>query len=100
VTVAPDGREALACLDRDGFDLVLMDLQMPGMNGHAACTALRAAERVQQRTRVPVIAMTAHLLEHERERMAASEMDGYIGKPFLTTDLVREITRVLERQPA
>jgi signal transduction histidine kinase/CheY-like chemotaxis protein len=100
VVHAPGGEQALQRALAEPFDLVLMDLQMPGMNGHAACTALRAAERVQQRTRVPVIAMTAHLLEHERERMAASEMDGYIGKPFLTTDLVREITRVLERQPA
>jgi CheY-like chemotaxis protein len=100
VAHAAGGEQALQRALAEPFDLVLMDLQMPGMNGHAACTALRAAERAQQRPRVPVIAMTAHLLEHERERMAASGMDGYIGKPFLTTDLQREITRVLARQTA
>ena len=91
----PGGEQAVQRA-RDGhFDLILMDLQMPGMNGHAACEALRAGERDHGRPRVPVIAMTAHLFEHERVRIQSSGMDGYIGKPFMVADLEREITRVL-----
>ncbi len=91
----PGGEQAVQRACDENFDLVLMDLQMPGMNGHTACEALRAAEHELQRPRVPVIAMTAHLFEHERARIQSSGMDGYIGKPFMVADLEREITRVL-----
>jgi two-component system, sensor histidine kinase and response regulator len=92
----PGGEQAVQRARDEHFDLVLMDLQMPGMNGHVACEALRAAERAQGRARVPVIAMTAHLFEHEHAHIESSGMDGYIGKPFMAADLEREITRVLE----
>ena len=80
---------------KGGQDIVLMDLQMPGMDGHAACAALRRHEAERGLPRLPVVAMTAHLLNEERRRMHASGMDGYISKPFEWSTLVAEINRVL-----
>ena len=96
----PSGEQALWRALNEPFDCVLMDLQMPGMNGHTACAGLRSAEREQGRARLPVIAMTAHLLEHEHASMQDSGMDGYISKPFAAADLVREISRVMQIEPA
>ena len=97
VVHADSGEAALEQALAGDFDLVLMDLQMPGMGGHAACAALRAAEQSGGRRRLPVIAMTAHLLEHEMARLQSSGMDGYVGKPFNAQDLEDEIARVLRR---
>jgi CheY-like chemotaxis protein len=83
VTVAQDGREALARLEDedDPFDLVLMDLQMPGMGGLDATVAIRLRERATGR-HVPIIAMTAHAMSSDRERCLAAGMDGYLSKPI------------------
>ncbi len=81
VTIATDGREALAALDRERFDVVLMDVQMPEMDGFEATAAIRAKERDSGR-RLPVIAMTAHAMQGDRERCLAGGMDDYIAKPI------------------
>ncbi|MEO8678409.1 MAG: response regulator [Vicinamibacterales bacterium] len=81
VTLARDGREALALLDRDPFDLVLMDLQMPEMGGLDATIALRLRERGTGK-HVRVVAMTAHAMKTDREKCLAAGMDGYLSKPF------------------
>jgi signal transduction histidine kinase/DNA-binding response OmpR family regulator len=81
VTVAPDGRQALAHLESDTFDLVLMDLQMPVMGGIEATTAIRLQEQVTgKHTRI--VAMTAHAMATDRERCLAAGMDGYLSKPI------------------
>ena len=81
VTVAQDGREALARLDRETFDLVLMDLQMPVMGGLDATVEIRRRERVTGR-HVRIVAMTAHAMNSDRERCLAAGMDGYLSKPI------------------
>ena len=81
VTVAEDGREALALLDRETFDLVLMDVQMPVMGGLDATAAIRLRERVTGR-HVRIVAMTAHAMNSDRERCLAAGMDGYLSKPI------------------
>jgi two-component system, sensor histidine kinase and response regulator len=81
VTIAQDGREALARLEQDTFDLVLMDLQMPGMSGLDATVAIRERERgTGQRARI--VAMTAHAMSSDRDRCLAAGMDGYLSKPI------------------
>jgi CheY-like chemotaxis protein len=81
VSVAPDGRQALACLEHETFDLVLMDLQMPVMGGLEATAAIRLRERgMNQHLRI--VAMTAHAMSGDRERCLAADMDGYLTKPI------------------
>jgi len=81
VTLARDGREALARLDHETFDLVLMDLQMPVMGGLDATVALRQRELLTGQ-HVQVVAMTAHAMNSDRERCLAAGMDGYLSKPI------------------
>jgi PAS domain S-box-containing protein len=81
VTVAGNGREALAALETGRFDVVLMDVQMPEMGGLEAAVAIRERER-QQGGHVPIVAMTAHAMAGDRERCLAAGMDGYLAKPI------------------
>jgi signal transduction histidine kinase/ActR/RegA family two-component response regulator len=81
VTIAEDGAEALRRLETDSFDLVLMDLQMPGMSGLEATTAIRDRERGTGK-RVRIVAMTARAMVRDREQCLAVGMDGYLSKPI------------------
>jgi len=90
VATAGNGREALAALDRECFDLVLMDVQMPEMNGFEATAAIRERERAAG-THLPIIAMTAHAMKGDEERCIAAGMDGYIAKPIRAEALYRII---------
>lgn len=81
VTVVQNGREALARLDQETFDLVLMDLQMPVMGGLDATVAIRLRERGTGQ-HVRIVAMTAHAMNRDRERCLAAGMDGYLSKPI------------------
>jgi signal transduction histidine kinase/DNA-binding response OmpR family regulator len=94
VTVAGTGRAALDLLDREPFDLALMDVQMPEMGGFEATAELRERERATG-AHLPVIAMTAHAMKGDRERCLAAGMDGYVSKPIRTSDLVAAIEAVL-----
>lgn len=78
VVIADEGGAALERLRQDGFDLVLMDIQMPGMDGYAATRAIRAEQRHAQ---LPIIAMTAHAMEGDKEHCLTSGMNDYLSKP-------------------
>jgi signal transduction histidine kinase/CheY-like chemotaxis protein/streptogramin lyase len=80
VVVAQDGREALQALERSNFDLVLMDVQMPGMDGFEATAAIRALEKLTG-GHLPIVAMTANAMRGDRERCLEAGMDGYVAKP-------------------
>jgi signal transduction histidine kinase/CheY-like chemotaxis protein len=81
VTVADNGQEALGLLGQQDFAAVLMDCQMPVLDGYAATAAWRAVEAQEDRRHIPVIAMTAHAMEGDRERCLAAGMDDYLAKP-------------------
>jgi two-component system sensor histidine kinase/response regulator len=94
VTLAADGQEALALMERDSFDLVLMDVEMPKMNGLEASTAIREREKSTGR-RVPIIAMTAHAMKGDQERCFAAGMNAYVSKPMRPGDLAEAIRKTL-----
>lgn len=90
VTVANDGREAVDAFQAQSFDLILMDVQMPELDGLQATTAIREIEAGSGR-HIPILAMTAHALTGDRERCLAAGMDGYLSKPIRLTDLVQAV---------
>lgn len=94
VAIANNGREAVVKLEQDTFDLVLMDVQMPEMDGYQATAVIRERE-AQKGKRVPIIALTAHAMKGDREDCLAAGMDGYLSKPIRAADLGRAIEEVL-----
>jgi signal transduction histidine kinase/DNA-binding NarL/FixJ family response regulator len=99
--VVPGGEEALAALRARRYDAVLMDCQMPGVDGFTTTHAIREME-AQGELAPPhrlIIAVTAHALEGDRERCLRAGMDGYLSKPFTRDGLALELERVLNRRP-
>lgn len=94
VTTAENGKDALALLEHNRFDIVFMDIQMPEMDGLTATRELRGKENVASR-RIPVIALTAHAMREDRERCLDAGMDDYISKPVKRTDLKSIINKYL-----
>ena len=90
VTVASNGKEALAALELQQFDLMIMDVQMPEMDGLETTAAIRARER-KTGGHLPIIAMTAHALQGDRERCLAAGMDRYVTKPIRAKQLYEVI---------
>jgi CheY-like chemotaxis protein/HPt (histidine-containing phosphotransfer) domain-containing protein len=91
--VADNGIKALALLAEQEFDLVLMDVQMPEMNGFEATAAIRQHEETTGR-HIPIIAMTAHAIKGDEERCLTAGMDGYVSKPIRPDDLFRLIEQL------
>ena len=86
VTVVENGKQAVAAIGSDSFDVVLMDVQMPEMDGYEATAAIRKLEESIGR-HTPIIAMTAHAMKGDRERCLAAGMDAYISKPIQFDEL-------------
>ncbi len=93
VSTVDNGRKAFDAVGREHFDLVLMDVQMPEMDGLAAAKAIRERER-QTGTHLPIVALTARAMKGDRERCLAAGMDGYVGKPLKASELFRAIESV------
>jgi CheY-like chemotaxis protein len=97
VTVANNGREVLSLLDGQPFDLILMDIQMPEMDGLQATVEIRQRES-RTGEHIPIVAMTAHVMEGDRERCLEAGMDEYISKPISVKELLALIARIGERK--
>jgi signal transduction histidine kinase/DNA-binding response OmpR family regulator len=94
VQVVGTGQEALAALAQQSFDLVLMDVQMPEMDGIEATAMIRAQERATG-THLPIIALTAHAMKGDQEKCFAAGVDAYLSKPMKVDDLYATIDRLL-----
>jgi CheY-like chemotaxis protein len=95
VVIANNGQEGVEALARANFDLVLMDCQMPVMDGYAATAAIRDPASGVRNHRVPIVAMTANAVMGDRERCLASGMDDYISKPVQITTLAATLEKWL-----
>jgi two-component system, sensor histidine kinase and response regulator len=90
IMVVPDGRQALASMENEEFDVVLMDMQMPDMNGFEATAAIRANE-IRTGRRQRIIAMTAHAMRGDRERCIEAGVDAYLSKPVKPGELFHAV---------
>jgi two-component system, sensor histidine kinase and response regulator len=97
--IASDGREALAALDREQFDLVLMDVQMPNVDGFEAMAIIRENE-VGTGEHMPIVAMTAHAMKGDRERCVEAGFDDYVSKPIHVEELFKVINRMVMHDEA
>lgn len=97
VELARDGAEAAAAAESSDYDLILMDIRMPLMDGYAATRAIRAVPG--PRGRVPIIAMTASVMPGDSERCTAAGMDGHLAKPLGKVELLAAVQRVLDARP-
>ena len=93
VVVANNGREALAMLERDSFDAIIMDVQMPDMDGLEATGRIREMERLTG-VHTPILAMTAHAMKGDRERCLSAGMDGYVIKPIDPAEFVNTVESI------
>ncbi len=93
--VAPNGQAALSQVEKEKYDAILMDVQMPKMNGWETTSAIREREKNGNRPRMPIIGMTAHALNGDREKCLESGMDDYICKPFDGKELQSKLRLLL-----
>jgi signal transduction histidine kinase/CheY-like chemotaxis protein/tetratricopeptide (TPR) repeat protein/tRNA A-37 threonylcarbamoyl transferase component Bud32 len=98
VVLANNGKEALAALEQEAFDLVLMDVQMPEMDGFTATAAIRAKER-ETGAHIPIVAMTAHAMRGDRERCLEAGMDSYLAKPIHMQALYETVEAITPTTP-
>jgi len=94
VVAVEDGRQALRALDGERFDIALMDVQMPEMDGFEATAAVRARERVEG-GHLPIVALTAYAMKGDRERCLEAGMDAYVAKPVNADELFATLERLV-----
>jgi len=95
IDIVPDGQEAVEAWRAGGYDLILMDIQMPVMDGIAAAREIRAEEAREGRRRIPIVALTANALTHQIEEYLAAGMDGHVAKPIEIAKLYEAISAAL-----
>ncbi|MDX1638398.1 MAG: response regulator [Balneolaceae bacterium] len=94
VSVVSNGEEALKAVETDSFDLILMDLRMPVMNGFEATMAIRHRETLSEGERITIVALSASALNEDKQTCLEAGMDGYLTKPVRRAELVRMISNV------
>lgn len=97
VTPASNGKDAVHLFETAAFDLILMDIEMPQMDGLEATHAIRASE--PEGARIPIYALTAHVMTGDRERCFAAGMDGYISKPIEVDGVLKLVAEIASSQP-
>jgi CheY-like chemotaxis protein len=97
ITIAENGEEAIAQLGAENFDVVLMDCQMPVMDGYAATVEIRERERQGSSRHIPIVALTANALQGDREQCLIVGMDDYLSKPFSLDQLSAVLSRHVQK---
>lgn len=97
VVAVEDGEQALAVLKEEPFDLVLMDVQMPVLDGVEATNAIRRGDAGQENKDIPIIAMTAYAMTGDKEKLLEAGMNGYVAKPVEIEELQKVMSHVLEK---
>src|SRR5258708_32420663 len=97
VTVAGNGREGVVDIEKEDFDAILMDIQMPEMDGFEATAKIREKEKATGK-HIPIIAMTAHALKGDEERCIEAGMDGYVSKPIRTSELYAALEKTVKKE--
>jgi CheY-like chemotaxis protein len=92
--MAENGRQALDLLAKNDVDVILMDIQMPVMDGIESTKAIRTSVTLGAKRNIPIIALTAYVMSGDREKFLASGMNDYLGKPVKLQDLRRVLERV------
>jgi two-component system, sensor histidine kinase and response regulator len=100
VTIANNGAEALERIAATAFDAVLMDCQMPVMDGFTATRRIRESERARGAKRLPIIALTANVMSEDREKCLAAGMDAHLGKPIEPVQVIEALSRFLKGKEA
>ena len=100
VTLVDNGADAVDAWAREPWDVILMDVQMPEMDGPAATREIRARERALGRAPTPIVALTANAMSHQVKEYLACGMDGFVSKPLELARLLQVIGEVLDRAPA
>ncbi len=95
ISIAPNGREAVAAFSNGRFDFILMDVSMPEMDGYDAARSIRAIEAQEGRVRTPIICLTAHVMAADVEKSMAAGMDDFLAKPISQEKLAKVIARCL-----
>ena len=95
-TLVSNGREAVEAFEKEAFDIVLMDVQMPEMDGYEATAAIRERERTTG-AHIPIVALTAHAMTGDKEKCLAAGMDGHVTKPIKSKVLLAEMANVIEQ---
>jgi CheY-like chemotaxis protein len=96
VTGVRDGKEAVEAMEKGIFDVILMDVQMPNMNGFEATAAIRKKEKKSDR-HTPIIAMTAHAMKGDKETCIDAGMDDYVPKPLKADELLSKIEDAVQK---
>jgi CheY-like chemotaxis protein len=96
VSLASDGEQAIQLFRKQSFDVILMDVQMPVLGGFDATSAIRREEEAHSLARTPIIGLTAHALEGDRQKCLNSGMDDYLAKPFRAADLLAKIRHLTD----
>ena len=95
-TIVENGARAVEAYQREPWDLILMDVQMPVMDGPTAVRAIRALEQKSGRSRTPIVALTANTMSHHIAEYAAAGMDGHLAKPIETAKLFAVLSSVFQ----
>ena len=98
VALAENGRQALELLAENDFDCVLMDIQMPVMDGIEATRIIRESEALGPKRNIPIIALTAYAMEGDREKFLAAGMNGYVAKPVEIDSLLQGMSEAMAGQ--
>ncbi len=98
--IVADGGQAVAAWEREPWDLILMDVQMPVMDGPGATAIIRARERAEGRDRTPIVALTANAMSHQVAEYFQAGMDGFVAKPIEAGRLYEALQTAFDRRAA